>query len=514
LNIGARYEYVEVPQEAEGRIDYGYGDDTNNIQPRVGFAYSPGFEGGFFGRLFGGPGNSSIRAGYGIYHGRIFQSVFSQGGAGVRFNPPDAFFYNQTGVTTALFTPTRLNDPTNGFVFTPGPQATRHQIVIADPGLEMPYTQQWNFSFERQLPFASSMRVSYTGNRGIGLLRFAQGNLPVHDPVNGVLVANHPNNPANLRGQVIRLAADAQCAGTTATTLTTLCPSVVPIGALEYSHRVPRLNERRPDGRYTFILNVSNSSWSYYHGLQAEWKKRLSRGLNFQASYTFSKSIDTTSEATAPGGGDTNQNGNRSRDSRSLSRFHTPHRFTLLATYRLPSVGSGGWLDEKGLKIERLLEGWSVSTVVKLASGTPFTITNSNGFGDLNFDGFTELRPTLLDPSVLGRNIDHTDNSVALLPRSAFGTPDIGDFGASILGRNTFFGDGVQNVDLGIARSFRMPYSEGHRLHFRADLFNAFNHVQYGFPNTDLASTAFGRITGTASQYNPRTIQLSFRYQY
>ena len=57
----------------------------------------------------------------------------------------------------------------------------------------MPYTQQWNLSFERQLPFSSALRVSYTGNRGIGLLRFAQGNLPSNDP-NGVLVANHPNN--------------------------------------------------------------------------------------------------------------------------------------------------------------------------------------------------------------------------------------------------------------------------------------------------------------------------------
>jgi outer membrane receptor protein involved in Fe transport len=198
LNIGARYEYVAVPVEAKGRIDYIYQDDKNNIEPRVGFAWSPGFRSGFLASILGGPGQSSIRGGYGLYHGRIFQSVFSQGGAGLRFNPPNALSYNQSSTTlapTSGFTPNNLADPTGGFVFVPGPQSTRHSISIVDPDLEMPYTQQWSMSLERQLPFKSALRLTYTGNRGIGLLRFAQGNLPVHDPVNGVRVADHPNNP-------------------------------------------------------------------------------------------------------------------------------------------------------------------------------------------------------------------------------------------------------------------------------------------------------------------------------
>ncbi|HWW77460.1 MAG TPA: TonB-dependent receptor, partial [Pyrinomonadaceae bacterium] len=101
LNLGFRYEYVSAPKEAEGRLNYGFGDDKDNWEPRVGFAWSPRFEGGFFGALFGQPGDASVRGGYGIYHGRLFQSVFSQGGATVRFNPPNAFFYNQTAPSTA-----------------------------------------------------------------------------------------------------------------------------------------------------------------------------------------------------------------------------------------------------------------------------------------------------------------------------------------------------------------------------------------------------------------------------
>jgi hypothetical protein len=511
LNLGGRYEYVAVPEEARGRIDYIYQDDKNNIEPRVGFAWSPGFEGGFLGKVFGGPTNSSIRGGYGIFDGRIFQSVFSQGGAGLRFNPPNSLQRALTATTTAApanFDPHNYADPTRGFVFVPGPQAARHAITVVDPDLEMPYTQQWSLTLERQMPLSSVLRLTYTGNRGIGLLRFAQGNLPVHDPVNGVLVANHPNNPAALRGQVIRVAANAECAGTTATTLTTTCPVVVPIGALEYSFRVPRTNERRPDGRYTTNLLVSNSAWSYYNGLQVSWEKRLSKGLNFQTTYTWSKSIDTTSEATDVGvaSGDTNQTGNISRAARGLSLFHTPHRFTFYGTYRFPFFS--GRKDFLG----QTLGGWQLAAVVRLAAGTPFTIRNTGGV-DLNFDSFIENRPVIIDPSILGRGVDNPATSRQVLPRSAFRAATLADLGNGIIGRNTFYRDGQQIVDIGITKSFNMPF-EGHRLMLRADLFNAMNHPWYGTPVTDIAATNFGAITGMHSLYLPRVVQIALRYTF
>jgi outer membrane receptor protein involved in Fe transport len=508
LTLGLRYEYVSAPKEAAGRINYGIKADKDNWEPRFGFAWSPRFETGLMHRLLGNVGDSSIRGGYGIFHGRIFQSVFSQGGATVRFNPPNAFFYNQSGVATSIFNPVNLVDPTNGFVFVPGPQTARHTITEIDPGLEMPYTQQWNFTFERQMPFASALRVSYTGNRGIGLLRYALDNLPLHDPVNGVLVPNHPNNPANLRGHVIKLASDFRCAGTAGTTaipFTAECPVVVPLGEFEYSFRVPRTNERRPNGLYGTNLAVANAAWSYYHGMQLEWTKRLSRNLNFQAAYTWSKAIDTTSEATFVGTGDSNQNGNNARDARALSRFHTPHRFTMYGTYRLPFFsGNKGWLGQA-------FGGWQFSAVTKLAKGTPFTVTTTAL--DLNFDGFSESRPVILDPSILGRSVNEPLTSRISLPRSAFRTLTTADVNTPILGRNTFFLDGVKNVDFGIAKIFPMPW-EGHRITLRADMFNAFNHVQYGFPSSVITNTNFGAITSVATLYAPRNIQVSLRYQY
>lgn len=515
LNIGARYEYVKAPSEANNLLDYGFDNDGNNLEPRVGFAYSPSFKGGFLNQLFGDLGESSVRAGYGIYHGRLFQSVFSQSGATVRFNPPNALFINET-IPSAIFAPTNFADPSNGFAFTPGPQATRHSLAIADPNLQVPYTQQWNLTFERQMPWTSALRISYTGNRGIGLLKFGLGNLPVHNP-NGVLVVNHPNNGA-LAGQTIRPAADIFCAGTTATTLTDQCPNVVAIAANEYSLRTPRANERRPDPRYGQNLLISNGAWSYYHGLQVEFTKRLSKNINFQAAYTWSRAIDTTSEATAVGAGDSNINGNDERVARALSRFHTPHRFTFFGTYRLPF-----FQNDHGV-LGQVLGGWEVSTVVKLVHGTPFTV--SGAAFDLNLDGFSETRPVLLDPSVLGATLDDPATSQQILA-GAFRIPtSVADFQCCILGRNTFFVDGVKNVDFNITKRFHMPW-EGHTLAVRADLFNAFNRVQFGFPNVTYTANvtvgasarprinpALGQLTSLANTYAPRNVQVSLKYTF
>jgi Carboxypeptidase regulatory-like domain len=522
LNIGYRYELVSAPKELKDRIAYGYGADSDNHEPRVGMAWSPNFSDGILGKVFGQSGDSSIRMGYGLFHGRIFQSVFSQTGASIRFNPPNSAQITFTGITN-------LGDPTNGFVFTPGTPTARVNLTIADPDLQMPYTQQWSASFERKLGWNSALRLTYSGNRGIGLLRFRQANLPSINS-NGVFVVNHPfNDPtvlytaanrpvgdpraADLRGQVIRLAANAQCAGTglVGVAITAACPVAVPLAANEYSFRVPRFNERRGDGRYGTNTEVSNGAWSYYHGLQIEYIKRLSNNLSFTANYTLSKAIDTNSEATFVGGGDTNANGPNTKLSRSLSRFNTPHRFTLFMTYKTPFFA-----NRKDF-LGQTLGNWNTSIVFKRSYGTPFTVTQSV-VSDLDLDGFTDSRPVILDTNLLGRIIANPNSSQNQLPLSGFRAATTADFGSGILGRNTFYGDGVANIDISIYKSFPMPF-EGHRIVLRADMFNAFNHVRYGLPNSvwtpptpTPTPSNFGRITTESNDYAPRNVQFSLRY--
>jgi hypothetical protein len=480
------------------------------VEPRIGFAYSPGWQDGVLARMTGGPGNASIRGGYGMYHGRIFQSVFSQTGASLRTNPPNALsrqFTTQPGILN-------VSDPTVGFVFIPGPQTARHNETLADPNLEMPSTRQWNLTLERKIRWDSTVRLSYVNTRGLGLIKYTLDNLPVSPLAGGIVVVDHPNNaPAagfpDLRGKKIdRIAADVLCAGTGLPNINTtaLCPNPVPIGDNEISFRVPRTNERRPDPRFGTNLLVSNGADSWYNGLQTEWIKRASHGLQFQVSYTWSKALDTNSEATDPGAGDTNQNGPLRGFSRGLSRFDTRHRVTVNGSYLLPF-----WKDRRDVA-GIVLGGWQLSGVWKMASGTPFTVRDTGGI-DLNFDGFADTRPVLLDPSILYTSVDNPDRSTKQLPLAAFQRAGLlGDFG-QLVGRNTFYTHGVNNVDLGLYKTIRMP-ARGHALTLRIEAYNAFNRVQFGFPTSDIANAAFGRITGTSNQYAPRVVQVALRYRF
>ncbi len=506
LNLGLRYEYVKAPKELEDRIDYLVGDDKNNVEPRIGFAWSPAFESGFLGRLAGGAGNSSVRGGYGTYHGRIFQSVFSQGGASVRSNPPNAAlltFSNQLNVA----------DPTNGFVFTPGTPTTRVSLTLPDDDLEVPMTHQWNLTLERKIFWDSAVRLSYTGSYSNSMIKYLQDNLPL-SPLDGpVTVVDHPfNAPAagfpDLRGkQITAIAANVACAGTgffPGITVNAACPVPVPLADNEISQRVPRTNERRPNPLYTTNLLISNAAYLWSNGLQVEWNKRLNAGLQFNASYTWSKAMDTNSEATFVGTGDSNQNGPDKQYSKGYSRFHTPHRFTLSGSYRLP------WLTDQTDLAGLVLGGWQVFGVLRLAAGTPFTVISTGV--DINFDGFSESRPVLLDNSVLFNSVDNPGTSKEQLPASAFRPLAITDLNAELVGRNTFFVDGTNRIDLGIQKTVSL--ARGHSLNVRVEAFNAANQVQFGFPGNNVTATTFGVLNTTATAYQPRIIQLALRYRF
>ena len=117
----------------------------------------------------------------------------------------------------------------------------------------------------------------------------------------------------------------------------------------------------------------------------------------------------------------------------------------------------------------------------------------------------------LVDQSLRGVIVNNISTSTQDLPSSAFrrATPD--DYANGNLSpRNAFFGDGLKTLDLALSKVFR-PVQD-HQLIVRFEVFNATNTVQFGFPNTDFNSSAFGRITGTAVGYIPRTIQVGARY--
>lgn len=542
LNLGLRWEGVRAPKEQEDRFSYGYKGDYNNFEPRIGFAWQPGFSNGWLKKVLGGPNEFVIRGGYGIYHSRLFQSIFSQNQLSIRTQPPSGFAANFSGNCR-----TEISDPSCGFVFTPG-AASRSvtasgggvtvkggqllsTLLQVDPNLQLPYVQQWNLTVERQLPSKMSLQVGYSGNRGIGGLFYDGQNqslFPITSPLVTVDVGGGNLQPLvfdkvclNSSDPMCPLGSLATFSSLSSTTATLAQKGIVISGGVPHGYvslGTPRYNERRPDPNFIRNLTVRNFGWTYYNSMLVKVSKRTSHGLYFTAAWTLSKSIDTGSEATFTGV-DTNAptgKGNPARSLRALSSFDARHRFVLSYGYELP------WMRGQQGILGRVVGGWNVSGVTTFQSGNPFTV----GAGyDVNLDGVSNDRPALSDLAFLFRSVDNgravspcptavtvgpcpDTGSQNQLPGSIFIPAQAGTIGGDqrlltpgsdgtgTIGRNTFFTQGMNNFDMAMSKSVRIR--EGMSLQIRMEFYNLFNRVQFDTPaRSVLSGTPMGRITAT-----------------
>ncbi|HEY6140110.1 MAG TPA: carboxypeptidase regulatory-like domain-containing protein [Thermoanaerobaculia bacterium] len=503
LNLGARYEYVSPPKERNDLIDYGF-KASDYVDPRLGFAYTPNWDHNRFLRaLTGGNGQFSVRGGFGISHGRVFQSVFSQGGASIRYNPPAGASYSVSS--------TNLADPLAGSA-----AITRVSATFADPDLKMPEARQWNLTFERQIMSNSRVRASYIGTLGKNLLQYKWGNTP------------EAPAPPGTAGAKWLVAVDWQCAGTgqlingARIATTAACPNAVPIGANEVSLRVPRTDERRPDSRYTDTRIVSNLAESWYHAAQFEWETGFVNGFLGRATYTFGKALDTGAETTDQGIGDVGVFPPRpgtEEYARGYSRFDVRHRITAVASYELP------WMKGRDGLASSVFGGWTLSTAFRYASGTPFTIVDS-GAPDVLFLGVNQKpnRPICVDPQYCNGSLNNPIQNGGV-PVTAFRHAVYGDTLEDFIGRNTYRSDGSKSIDAGLYKSFRL--TPGTSFMLRLDCFNVLNWTRWYIPGNDInAPASFGRVTQTAYGATnsggtaptplspPRTLQLGFRLIY
>ncbi len=496
LNIGYRHEVVLKPTEVNNKISYGYETFTKGYEPRFGFAWSPRKISPALRWLIGGPEKVSLRGGFGLFHSRIPQSVFSQSGASLRSQHPYGIL--QT------FGPTfEIGDSTNGYVYDPNRPLPRISLARISPDLKMPSIQHYNLTLDRQIGRDLLLSVGYTRTRGIGLIQNANSNrsrFPFTDPVTGILYDKIDSNLGN----------------------TAPAPGFISLAQ-------PRYNERRPDPRYALLTVFSNGSWSYYNALRVQVRKRYSKGFHWMLAYSLAKSIDTGSDFSQ---GVTLSELDSARSLRGLSDFDQRHRANINYGYDLPWFRKDrGW---KGYTVG----GWSISGNHTYASGNPFTVTA--GY-DVNADGVTNDRPILLNNALYGLSLDNGRINPATgrqfsedaFPVDAFyptvRTPqtqrpfDPGGTGKDSIGRNTFYGSGIKNWDLGLSKSFP-ALRENHSLRLRAEMYNVTNSPRFAFPTRSAQSLAFGRIVST---YNPlnfvgasraddtsRVVQLTLRYVY
>ncbi len=390
-----------------------------------------------------GRGSTSVRAAYGIFYD---ESSLLQ-----TYNVYQAPDFQPIAV---LIFPPSFSDPFVGnspfrppltFPVPVGPGTTATWIA---PDLKPAYIQHWNLTLQHQLTPSLAAEIAYVGNKGTRL----QGNLDINQPF---LTANA--TPFNV-------------------------------------------NQRRPLPLLGSTFQVSSIFNSNYHGLQSTLTQRFSRGLSFQAAYTWSKALDDTTSPTAffliPG-----QNAGRAQDNRNLqlergpSAFDLRHRFVLSYIYELPFFrNSSGF-------VRQALADWRLTGIVSLQSGHPFSIMDTR---DPNVDQVQEN-----DRADLLRNPNLPSNQRT--PERWFDTsafrrlvpPNQGN-----AGRNVLISDGIQNFDIGIAKDFK--FTEDKRLEFRWEVFNLFNHPNFGVPVNDLNSQFFGRVLNTST--TERIMQFGLKF--
>ena len=234
---------------------------------------------------------------------------------------------------------------------------------------------------------------------------------------------------------------------------------------------------------------------SIYNSLQASMTKRFSSGLQFLASYTFSKTIDDasgapTNEFAAVPGDQQNR-----RSNRSLSDFDRPNRLVVSGTYDLPKFYRGN-----SATAASMINNWQLGTVVTLQSGTPFSVFCLSGSALYNRADLLSTNAAL-SGSVEGR-LGQYFNKAAFSSTCA----NVAPFGTS--GRNILRGPDQRNFDISIVKSF--PLAEKSRLEFRTEFFNAFNRVNFANPNNNvLVPATLGVINSAAT--GPRVMQFALK---
>jgi Carboxypeptidase regulatory-like domain/TonB dependent receptor/TonB-dependent Receptor Plug Domain len=271
-------------------------------------------------------------------------------------------------------------------------------------------------------------------------------------------------------------------------------------------------------GAITFLESAASSS---YNAFQFRAEKRLSQGLVFLGSYTFSRSIDDAS-AQFGTGAETGlpQNSNDLAAERGLSNFQTKHRFVFSSVYQLPFGKGQRWLNRGGV-LDYVLGHWQASGILSLQSGKPFTVTS--GF-DQSHTGSVNIansdRPNLVGDPFRAGNVAANPGCVgpaqvempgAWFNPCAFLIGAVPSFGN--LGRNTVIGPDFRDLDFSLAKEIPL-HSESRKLQFRVESFNLANRPNFDIPNNVANSATFGQVT-TADAFGgkpPRQIQLGLKF--
>jgi hypothetical protein len=466
--------------------------DKLDFSPRVGFAWSPQADSGsFLGKLFGSPGATSVRASFGDFYTAIEAASISVLAA----NAPYGTTY--TSPLPPLFGTPFINAADGGnngqpFPYTfaplnssrsnPDPNIdwSTYEPISGIPGYDIhnhtPYTEEWVLSVERQAGPKTVFGASYLGSA-------------THRQ--RVLIEPNPGNPA-------------LC-------LSLSQPSEVQFGTIPcgpggengvyYPVGGGVVNGTRGPLGPSFGSDALQSDIGHANYNALELSARHTSGrLEFSASYTYSKSMDQSSNI----GEEVNPF--NPALSYALSAFDVKHNFVVSYEYQLPF--------DQFFHPNRLTKGWSLSGITHVASGFPVTMIN-NGDNSLIGTNPNGVNNSSIDepdynggPIHLGK--DPRRNGNMFFNTNSFSMNALGEPGTSK--RRFFYGPGAQNYDMAVAKN--LPFNETRSLLFRVEAFNVFNHAQFNGPQAvdgDVGSTTFGEVINAAP---PRILQGALKFSF
>lgn len=521
--------------------DHLYNASKHNFAPNVGLAYDP------FGK-----GKTVVRAGYTISYAQ------------------DDILEGVLNAATANSGLVGTNSITNAFAFTKSPPtlpAPAFQIPITtqqnfintggnnvqgliDPNLRTPYVQQWNVGIQHEAK-GMVFDVAYIGNHAVKLLRqidFNQINVFQSTFVqdfkaarnNGVLsqAAGLGFNPAfngSIPGSVALPFFNSLPSGgvlSNATVRTDIISNQ--IGALAQLYQQ---NNIFPSAGFSYFPNpltlysseLSNYTNSSYNGLQTQVRKRTRNGLQFQASYVWSKAFSDTS---VERGLDPILDNNNPKIERARAPWDLTHSFKINHYIPIP-VGNGHQMNYRPL--EKLIGGWGISGFFTMNSGAPISIlsargtlnrTARSGENTVNTtDTLTQLKsltgvfmtgngPYFVNPSAIGPNgTGAAADGSAPFQGQVFFNPGAANVGA--LQRRSLNGPWFNNYNMAILKDTR--FTERHSVQLRADFYNLLNHPNFFIGDQNINSVGFGKITTmftSAEGVSSRVLQFGLLYKF
>ena len=463
-----------------------------DFAPRIGLAYSPtAGRDTVLGKILGGPGKSSVRAGFGLYYTAIEALTIGVLSANAPYGttysspaPPlfaTPFITASTGKNRGQHFPAQLA-PLDSSASHPDPNVDWSQyepisgIPAYPPSNRIPYTEEYMLSLERQLNSNTLLSVSYVGTQAHRLL---------------VLIEANPGDPAlclSLSEPSDVMPGTPTCGPFGESNVFTTASGQVINGT-----RGPLGPNFGSDADQATIGNSS------YNALQLSLRHTSGR-LQFFAGYTFSKSMDQASNVGEQ------VNPINPALSKALSAFDVKHNFVISYNYELP-------IDRLFPTANRWTHGWAISGITRFSSGFPVTLFNygdnsllgaePNGINNFGVDE-PDFTPGPLDLNHNPRNGQPYFNT------SLFSLQPLGSPGNSP--RRFFYGPGINNFDMALLKTVRLKESTS--LQFRLEAFNVFNHAQfYGPASVDgnINSTTFGQVVSAAP---PRLMQAGVKLEF